>query len=251
LTVANDYRPHYWKRGVRTPGLLIDGARAGDSIAPHGHASEWVKVRRGLKERGLIVLSVGSRFVVAPEVALGQLPQLRALASAAHNDRAALVALRDFVQEFFGEHCSPSCGLAEALARAASEGTHAVVPGNLEAAAAWQKQREEECQRFDRQHEEEKRKREAKLSALQKRILRFVWEYGPHSPYWWDGHEGSVWAPVAVTKMPQPIRSSPPALSRALRRLEERGLVVLRKSTHGRTEEIGLTHDGLEYARGC
>jgi hypothetical protein len=221
---------------------VMEACRPGDWIEDRGPDRAWQALRRGLAMRGLAVVSVGRRLFVAPEAAEAQLPLLRQLASAWGEDRVARAALKDLAAELFG----PRPGLAQALAdgcrRAhasgrtagegspappagdspppAGEGGHRQVPGGglttsplptpgaaLRAAT----------------------KPAAKLSKLQRALLLFARD-----------HDGG-WPGAPLSLRGAQTRSGAAAASRALRRLEARGLLRVTRTAGGRATHVLLT----------
>jgi hypothetical protein len=250
-------RLHVWERGARDAEEIVARGRPGERIAAGGHWNGWRGLRHQLAVRGLAVIAVGQRFYLAPAAAVPRVPLLRQLAAAAKEDPAGRAALADFIDEAFDP---PSAGMKAVLVRtfvracADSPGSHAAVPGGTVDAGP----RPAEVMKpaaVNAAAVHDLPRRVAKLSKLQRSVLRLARDYATRNlvPVEWGGgrYQSPVdGAPVKLMRAEGKTRSHAAARSRAIRRLEARGLLRVRR-VKGRAVVITLTPDGQRVVRDC
>jgi hypothetical protein len=226
-------KPAYWRGGAPQAAAAGESCRAGDGIAPRGDEQEWRGLRHQLAHRGLTVVSAGRRLSVVAQETVPRLDLLRSLAAAAGQDGTALAALHDLIEEVVGAAPGQAKGLARAFAEAcagADRGHRQVPGGKLTGDPGARKPPPPAPVRLTAVRSLERRA--ARLSRLQRSILSFALNYSAD-------HHG---APLELLR--PKTRPGAAALSRALRRLEARRLIDVRRTDGGRATHVRLTPDG-------
>jgi hypothetical protein len=233
----------WWSGSVDDAAEMVSKGRPGDLVphlavkgkkrVPYGTVEEWVGLRFRLSEKGFAIVAVGANLFLAPMSAEADLPQLREIAACgACGDSAARAALSDLAHDLFNGEVP---GLAETLMDVSSAGHKpAEVPGG--ALPLLPRQRGQTAPATVNVNVVRSlHRRVAKLSRLQREILAFASHYAM-------GNRDGDSAPLHLRRTT--TNAAAAAQSRALRRLEARGLIVVVRSEKGRATHVRLTEDG-------
>jgi hypothetical protein len=218
-------KPHHWTKGAAEVGAVVAQAKAGDTVAPKGRPRDWRLLHGRLMGRGLLVLPVGGRLFVVPwDDTLARL-----IEATGDGDATAAAIMRDRARDLL--HGDLAAAVNAIYSR---RPTDRKVPG-IEPANPRAAQREAETLArravWDARTAAEKRMRKG-LSSLQRALLLALS----------DNHRG---VDLAVLRPPT-SRAAAAARSRALRRLEQRGLIVVTRQG-GRAARARLTHTGHQF----
>ena len=227
--------------------LVAVCGQPGDALREIGRVHAWRALRRQLTLRGLLVVRLGRRCHLVPHDALAGLSHVKQLGQAVHGgDALALLPLRDQLEEL-GIPPEAADLIAQSCDPAAS-------PAGIRGGDPWRAspRRDEPPDRHcrpaptpsavmsnDGEEGVVPTPRLSKLSRLQRDLLRQISDYvtSPEGAPWALLHQGSGRVHTA-------------ALSRALRRLEGRGLVLRVRGPAKRTTHVRLTAAGVSLLRG-
>jgi hypothetical protein len=228
--------PAAWDLPRHGAGKVVQFGRPGDDLDPRrGSPADWRALRRLLAgTRGLHAVALGDRCFLAPPAALTRANAITDLAQRAEllHDSAAAAVLLDLLDE-----CGLPRGAAGAVRAACARrpvplgdfrppGADGRGPLDVPGGDPW----EEEAPPPGRRG---KGPPAAKLSRLQLATLRFALDCGRGG------------APLALLRQGA-SRTRQAALSRALRRLEARGLAALERDPAGRAVRVSLTDAGRQ-----
>jgi hypothetical protein len=223
-------QPKVWKISSDGVADIAALATAGDRIsAADGRGQQWRELRRSLASRGLPVVRLGHGLFVLPRAAASQSRRIEAVAYACEgeHDRVAGRALLDLLDEFNLQHAQGeirrSCRTLPRRRR---------LPGG----------------HLDGEPRERERRgaippEGTRLSRLQRELLAYALACV-------DVPGGAPLRQFRPHVRRGADRSASAALSRATRRLEERGLVRLTRSDRGYVSHLALTPLGVAVARG-
>jgi hypothetical protein len=234
-----------WERGTIDTDAIVAGGQPGDRILRRGDDTEWRLLRHRLTLRGLAVAALGRRLYIVPQEVLPRWPLLQQVAAAAKDNPSARAALQDLIEELFPPmSLRAKSTLARCFTDACAElpGKHVVVPGGV-----LDKQLLTARQAAPTPISKSLTRKTAKLSKLQRSLLTLARDYRTQrvpGRYIFNGA-----APLNL--MRADTRAGAAALSRALRRLEGRGLVQVHRTESGRATHISLTADGRRATAEC
>jgi hypothetical protein len=216
---------------------VVEFARVGERMNSCGAREAWRALRRQLAgQRALFVVPLGTRLFLLPAACLPRAQLIGELAhAAAQQDPAASLALRDLLADCdvpWGEDLGAlRTELIQACCRMPKRPV--AIPGG----DPWREKPAKAGKRTAQASVGDAPPRRAGLSKLQRSILRFAL----------DCCGKGCSAPLDLIRKGR-TRSDHAVFSRALARLEARGLIVTEDSPGGRAQRIRLTAAGREAA---